>query len=119
MLTTDWVYNCSNGRDRMHADCYSRTSLLLCFVASLLLCGIVASEVPELISLTDNPSNDFTIRKCGGCESAMMLGVAIHKSVPLDTQKSECEARAHCLPSLIPTEIIPSDLLELHSVLRR
>ena len=32
-------------------------SLLL----SLLVCGIVAAEFPELMSLTDNTSNDFTV----------------------------------------------------------
>lgn len=29
----------------------------------LLLCGIVAAEFPELLSLTDNAANDFTICK--------------------------------------------------------
>jgi len=29
----------------------------------LLLCGIVGGEFPELLSLTDNASNDFTVSK--------------------------------------------------------
>ena len=32
----------------------------------LLLCGIVAAEFPELLSLTDNATNDFTVRNANG-----------------------------------------------------
>jgi hypothetical protein len=102
----------------MRPSSYSRASLLLSFVAFLLLCAIAVSEVPELISLADNPSNDFAIRKWAGRESATMLDAVIHNFIPLDTQKFKCEACTHSLPCLIPAEIIPSDLLELHSVLR-
>jgi hypothetical protein len=31
-------------------------------LVSLLLCAIVAAELPELLSLTDNTANDFTVR---------------------------------------------------------
>ena len=97
----------------------SAHNLLLSFVACLLLCGVLTSEIPELVSLTDDTSNDFSIRKFGGRESATMLSSAIHESVPLDARKSECEARALCLRSSIPPEMNPADLLELHCVFRR
>jgi hypothetical protein len=32
-------------------------------IVFLLLCGIVCGELPELLALTDNTTNDFTIRK--------------------------------------------------------
>ena len=32
-------------------------------IVFLLLCGIVGGEIPELLTLTDNTTNDFTIRK--------------------------------------------------------
>ena len=38
-------------------------SLAVCF----LLCGIASAEIPELLSLIDNTSNDFTISKAGPC----------------------------------------------------
>jgi hypothetical protein len=34
-------------------------SVLIC----LLLCGVVAAEFPEFLSLTDNTANDFTVSK--------------------------------------------------------
>jgi hypothetical protein len=37
--------------------------LLVPALLSLLLCGIVAAEFPELLSLTDNTANDFAICK--------------------------------------------------------
>ena len=35
--------------------------LFVVAVVSVLLCGIVAGELPELLSLTDNTANDFTV----------------------------------------------------------
>jgi len=32
-------------------------------IVFLLLCGIVGGEIPELLALTDNTTNDFTILK--------------------------------------------------------
>jgi len=91
---------------------------VFCLVVCVLLCGIVSSELPELLSLTDNTSNDFTIRKASGRECTPTLSASIHKSAPLDTKNSECSSCAHCAPMLVATETV-SDLLVLHSVLRR
>lgn len=98
---------------------YFRHSLPLTFIAFLLLCGLVTAEIPELISLTDNPSNDFMIRKASGRERATLLSLAIPKFFLLDTHKSGCEARACRLFSLNLNGTIPSDSPELQSVLRR
>ena len=89
--------------------------LLVC----VLLCGIVSSELPELLSLTDNASNDFTFRKASGRECRSTLSVTIHKCVPLDKKNCECGPCSNCAPTLVPTETVSSDLFVLHSVLRR
>jgi hypothetical protein len=48
--------------------CKSVASALVC----LLLCGtIVAAEFPELLSLTDNTANDFTVRRINSSVSTI------------------------------------------------
>ena len=45
---------------------FTRTKIgkiLVSVLVSLLLCGIVAAEFPELLSLTDNTANDFALNK--------------------------------------------------------
>jgi len=91
--------------------------LLFCSVVCLLLCGIVSAELPELLSLTDNTSNDFTTRKAGSQECKSILSATIHKSIPLDS--FECGADTHCAVIFLATETTFSDLLAPHSVLRR
>src|SRR5215472_6354116 len=71
-----------------HRSIFGR--VVLCLLVCVLLCGIVSSELPELLSLTDNTSNDFTFRKTSGQECVSTLGAAVHKSVPLDMKNSEC-----------------------------
>ena len=85
----------------------------------VLLCGIVSSELPELLLLTDNTSNDFTFRTADGQECTSTLSAAVHRSVALDTKNSECGPCTNCAPTLLAAETIPSDLFVLHSVLRR
>lgn len=46
------------GRGRTHIG-----AVLVSALVFVLLCGIVAGEFPELLSLTDNPTNDFTFRR--------------------------------------------------------
>jgi hypothetical protein len=41
-------------------------------LVSLLLCAIVASELPELLTLTDNTANDFTLRRADSFVSAVL-----------------------------------------------
>jgi hypothetical protein len=93
--------------------------LLFSFVVCLLLCGIVSAEIPELLSLTDNASNDFTIHKTCRREFKPTLSAAIHKSLPPDTKNFECGAHTHCASTFVGVETISTDLLVLHSVLRR
>ena len=53
-------------------------TLLALAVVSLLLCGIVAAELPELLSLTDNAANDFTVRN----PSTLVKGGLSHANQP-------------------------------------
>lgn len=93
--------------------------LLLSFVVCLLLCGILCAEIPELLSLTDIASNDFTVLKAGSRECIQTLSAAIYESVPLKPNNFECAACTYCAPSLIDTETISPDLFVLYSELRR
>jgi len=92
--------------------------LLFTLVVCLLLCGIVFAETPELLSLTDNTSNDFTIRKAGSRECTLKLSAAMHKSAPLDISFA-CGPSIHCALTFLGAETTSSDLLVLHSALRR
>jgi hypothetical protein len=59
-----------------------RTHIGVVFVSALvflLLCGIVAGEFPELLSLTDNPTNDFTLRRTH--DVALPVLVDAHRQV--------------------------------------
>jgi hypothetical protein len=99
-----------------HQSIFSQ--LVFCFVVCVLLCGIVSSEFPELLSLTDNTSNDFTFGKASSQECTSTLSAALHKSVPLDRKDSECGPPTSCAPALMATQTLPSDLVVLNCVLR-
>jgi len=92
--------------------------LFFSLVVCSLLCGIVSAELPELLSLTDNTSNDFTIRKANAREYTPRLSTRIHES-PLYAKNFECSARTRFEPTFVGAERISSNLFVLHSVLRR
>jgi hypothetical protein len=48
--------------------------ILVAAVICLLLCAIVAGEFPELLSLTDNTTNDFTVVRT----KSMALHILVH-----------------------------------------
>ena len=92
--------------------------LLFLFVVSLLLCAIVSAEIPELASLTDNTSNDFTVRKLISADCARASSAA---NQPANRVAVSAEARAIVFP--LPMEenasLRHSGLFILNSVLRR
>jgi hypothetical protein len=100
----------------------ARTKIRKFLVASLLsilLCGIVASEFPELLSLTDNTTNDFTLRKT----NTEGLGALPDARGPVRIADINSSVPAAILlrSRLIQfekTAPVPSELLFLHSVLR-
>jgi len=85
----------------------------------LLLCAIVAAEVPELLRLTDETSNDFTMRKASGREVIPTLSAAIHRSDILDGENCNHKRCAGDARVFKCPEIVFSDLFVLHSVFRK
>jgi hypothetical protein len=93
--------------------------ILLTVVVLLLLCGIVAGEFPELLSLTDNATNDFTVL---GTKSAVATVLLVaRKHVPVSDADSETLALASHFSHAHPVEkgaYIPSGAFVLHPILR-
>jgi hypothetical protein len=85
----------------------------------LLLCAIVSAEIPELVALTDNTSNDFTMRKASGREVTPTLSAATHRSVPLDAEASEHNRCACDAPIFTGAAATSPDLFLLDCVFRR
>src|ERR1700751_2320601 len=67
----------------------SSAKILVPMIVGLLLCGLVATELPEILSLTDNTANDFTIRKTSTPQSAPKLSAASYDSFQLNTKGFE------------------------------
>jgi hypothetical protein len=91
---------------------------LIALLASLLILGVVAAELPELLSLVDDTTNDFVVRKAGhgdthtlNTQSHSVVGSGI---TPL--RREGCGARA---AGAIMAVAGPTELFLLHSVLRR
>jgi len=85
----------------------------------LLLCGIFAGEFPELLSLTDNATNDFTVSRT----NSVVLPVSAHASRQLPTADIDSRAPAPDLVFSRPSPfenaaLVPSDRFILYSVLR-
>jgi hypothetical protein len=87
---------------------------LLC----LLLCGIVAGELPELLSLTDNTTNDFTVRGARSVAPPIRLNASQNGRI---ADKDSAPAPDFLISRESPfekAELVPSDILILHSILR-
>lgn len=89
--------------------------ILISFAVCLLFCAVLCAEVPELMSLTDNVSNDFTIHKTGNREFAKALNAASHIHLLRDAERFE---RPSCASFLANPETPASPLFQLRSVLR-
>jgi len=100
--------------------CRSRIlRLLFPVIICLLLGGILTTEIPELLSLTDVTSNDFTLQPTISADSVRVLGVAMPVSTPIALNVLEYKDRQFSTV----TEAGPSPehlgLFILHSILRR
>jgi hypothetical protein len=87
---------------------------LLC----LLLCGIFSGEFPELLSLTDNATNDFTISGARSVVPTVRLNAC--KNVRI-VDKDSAPAPDFLFSRESPfkkAELVPSDVLILYSILR-
>ncbi len=88
---------------------------LISLAVCMLFCTIVSAEVPELLSLTDNASNDFTIHKTTTREVAQALNAVAHTPVLLGIEPTE---RTTCVLFALTAETPSSQLFLLNSVLR-
>jgi hypothetical protein len=87
---------------------------LLC----LLLCAIVAGELPELLSLTDNATNDFTVSGARPVVPPVRLNASKHVRI---ADKDSAPAPNLLFSRQSPfkkAELVPSDVLILYSILR-
>jgi hypothetical protein len=93
--------------------------LLLSCLACWLSCVIVLEEIPELLSLTDNTSNDFTVRKAASAECVHVLSVEKQgaiKTLARATEQVATELWKNTFQDTTPTR---SALFIVNSVLRR
>ena len=93
--------------------------MLITITVSALFCGIVTAELPELLSLEDNTSNDFAMCKAGSAECGSTLSAVNHGPIRLNVEDSECGTGIRRAASFGGTKPKSSDLFVLHSVLRR
>lgn len=102
----------------MFARYSTLTRLLLACLACCLSCVIVFGELPELLSLTDNTSNDFAMRRAGSAEGIHVLSVAKQSAVQIFAKAVEYSAE---LPesTVEDTSSPRSALFIINSVLRR
>jgi hypothetical protein len=92
--------------------------LLLSCLACWLSCVIVFGEFPELLSLTDNTSNDFAMRSAASAEGIHILSAAKQGAVQIFARPVEysVEFRESRVEDTSPTR---SALFIINSVLRR
>jgi len=95
------------------------TRLLLSCLACWLCCVIVFGEFPELLSLTDNASNDFAMRRTTPTEGVHVLRVAKQTPIQIfarDVEHIAAEFRKSTVQETSPTRCA---LFIINSVLRR
>jgi hypothetical protein len=87
-------------------------------LVSLLLCAIVASELPELLSLTDSAANDFTVRSADSLVWPVSHTAKIVRKAAINFSNSTQDRPFERLGALEKTELAPSLRLILYFVLR-
>lgn len=93
--------------------------ILVPALAFLLLCGIVFAEFPELLSLTDNTANDFTIRKTDTFALPVHLYVDGHiRILDIDSKILVLNFHFSRLSPFEKTALVPTKLFILLSDLR-
>jgi len=99
---------------RRHATARLFVSLL----ASLLILGVVAAELPELFSLVDDTSNDFVVRKASHGDAPTLTAPSDSSHQP-GIRHIVCDAHDEYAAGFVVVQAAPSELFLLHSVLRR
>jgi hypothetical protein len=88
-------------------------------IVFLLLCGIVCGEIPELLTLTDNATNDYAIRTTNSAISPLLRNASRRVRVT-DVAELKIPAREILFLHLHPFEraAVSSDVSILGTVLR-
>ena len=93
--------------------------ILLSALLFLLLFGIVGAEFPELLTLTDNTANDFTVCKAKTAVSHSLPDSRRRvRMTDVDSNVLTPSSTLLRLSRLEKTPLFPSELSILHSVLR-
>lgn len=87
-------------------------------LASVLLCAIFASELPELFSLTDNTANDFTMRSPIPLVSPVLDGARNVRKATIQSKNPTKYSLLGHLVSHEKTELALARLFILYSDLR-
>jgi hypothetical protein len=103
----------------MFGRCSIFAVLLLSCIACWLSCAIVLEEIPELLSLTDNTSNDFTLRKAASAECVHVLTVEKRPAIKILARAAEQVAAELWKSTFQGTTPTRSALFIVNSVLRR
>jgi hypothetical protein len=88
-------------------------------IVFLLLCGIVGGEIPELLALTDNTANDFTVCKTKSVVSPLRRDT--RRYIRLADAGPNIAAHGMLFPRLGPFEqvvLVSSQAFVLDTVLR-
>jgi hypothetical protein len=90
--------------------------LLFSLIACVLLCTIATSEIPELLTLRNDTSNDFTLRNPASAEGARVLSIVQQSAIQVVPQIEDF----HTAPTIAVQDILPTDipLFILNSILR-
>lgn len=92
--------------------------LMFPVVICLLLGGILSTEIPELLCLTDITSNDFTVQPTRSADSGRILRVAMPVAAPI-VRVAEHEEMQFWTVTNEGSSLEHLGLFILHSVLRR
>ncbi|MGA8034712.1 MAG: hypothetical protein WA823_08260 [Candidatus Acidiferrales bacterium] len=93
--------------------------ILISALVVLLLCGIVAGEFPELLTLTDNTTNDFTVVKSKSAASSLQVVAGSQRYVAYsNTSIAAFGWFSTRLDRFEHSALIPTDRCTLHCVLR-
>jgi hypothetical protein len=115
---TGRLYAIQPGHHMMERKQIGIGKILAPAVLCLLLCGIVAGEFPELLSLADNTANDFTVRSAHSVVPPVRLSAS--KNIRI-ANKDSAPATNLLFSPLSPfkkAQLI-LEVFVLHSVLRR
>jgi hypothetical protein len=96
-----------------------RVKLALAIVIGLLSCALVVRELPELINLVDDTSNDFSLVVFAKDASTVVKIQTLPQGQPV-MANIECQQGPLCFPthSLIQNLRTPDDVLHVSYVLR-